>query len=82
MRAKCPHCQDGCDKCDGGFTEVLFARGRLYTRHCTDAECGFDNGGVIVGPDARPESTLNTPPRDCVQCGAAVEWQRVGESSS
>lgn len=45
LKAKCPHCQSGCDKCTDGFTTVEFPEGDWYTRHCTNPLCGFDNGG-------------------------------------
>ena len=57
-----------------------FAKGKLYTRHCTNSECGFDNGGLIVG-DKSPvsEKRLEIPPDPCIRCGSFAEWLLVGE---
>ena len=78
MRAKCPHCRDGCDRCGGiGYQEARFATGALYTRHCTNLECGFDNGGRIVGPDSPVD--VEEPPEPCLHCGSFAEWLLIGE---
>jgi hypothetical protein len=46
MKAKCPHCANGCKECSEGFIEVRFPaaeEGRLFARICND--CGAEAGG-------------------------------------
>lgn len=73
MKAKCPFCEDGCEKCTDGHTEATFASGTLWARHCN--ACGEDNGGCIFkGPPQRK-------PMDCVWCKSAdVIWLEVGDT--
>ena len=74
MRAKCPKCVDGCVGCDGGYVELSVAEGEWYTRHCTNEECGFDNG-------ACHEDFLDDELGCCVMCGkGGVEWMLLSES--
>ena len=78
MRAKCPHCNDGCERCDyrGVVYEITCKSGTLYTRACLNPDCGYKNGGSITdGPP--PEVTL-WEPGPCVMCGKYVEWELVG----
>lgn len=78
MKAKCPHCQDGCDRCEEGFMEVGFASGALYTSHCN--ACGEDNGGRIA--NSRFPREKWQPPGDCVWCKSLdVIWLEIGEIS-
>ena len=70
MRAKCPYCQDGCEKCDGGYVPVGFAKGNWFTRRCQT--CGFENGVRITPLDAPA-----TQPGACVMCGGMVEWKKI-----
>lgn len=63
MRAKCPHCNDGCEKCEAGYVQASFAGGQWYARRCQNPECGFDNGARAAAfglPDID---------RPCVICG-------------
>jgi hypothetical protein len=77
MKAKCPYCEKGCDKCKEGYIEVSFTKGKIYTRHCDD--CGFDNGGRIV-PSEYPRPTEKLYP--CVNCGSEkVRWLDTGVTS-
>lgn len=81
MKALCPHCfGSGCEKCNGGHTEVSFAQGKLYTRACKSPTCGFENGGCIVGPGSRWSTIDERPePDDCIVCGAPTKWLLVGD---
>jgi hypothetical protein len=74
MKAKCPYCDSGCSQCKGGFIEVGFLKGRVFTRHCED--CGFDNGGrVVEHGDSPPEKK----PEPCVRCGSEkMSWEDTG----
>ena len=48
MMAKCPHCDDGCDKCEGGFVDVTFASkdvGHYHSIICN--QCDRSVGGVL-----------------------------------
>lgn len=51
MKAKCPHCNSGCDKCQDGYTEVSFPSGpgvKFWRKVCKD--CGGIAGGCFSGP--------------------------------
>lgn len=76
MKAKCPHCTSGCDRCDHtGFITVKFAQGDLYTRACTTFECGFENGGLI---------SKTTPTHDsgpCLRCKGPTKWQLIAKEN-
>lgn len=84
MEAKCPYCEEGCEKCEDGTLEVKMAEGALYTIKCQDPVCGFENGGRIVGPGLPPlppegltdwGSTL-----ECVMCEAEAKYELIGWS--
>jgi len=68
MKAKCPHCNDGCDKCTDGFTEAFFAEGDWFTRLCENPRCLFVNGGRIC--EGFPPETSGP----CVVCGGETRW--------
>lgn len=79
--AMCPHCGGkGCKRCENkGTREARFAEGDWYTRHCTNPECGFNNGGRIVPAGTHPDD--HDHPGDyegddkCVVCGErTVKW--------
>jgi hypothetical protein len=71
MKAKCPHCLTGCDKCEDGFIQVSFAVGSIFTRKCRNPDCEFENGGrVSVGV---PLGLSNA----CVICGAPTAWVKI-----
>jgi hypothetical protein len=75
MKAKCPHCKTGCDKCDNGYFDTHVAVGDWYTRHCK--ECKMDNG-VRVATEFLPPQSEWPSPNPCVFCGSAnMEWQKV-----
>ncbi len=71
MKAKCPDCESGCSKCDGGFFEARIADGEWYTRLCV--ECGFENGVCILGTDNK----FLGIPSPCIQCDGRVVWKWV-----
>lgn len=51
MKAKCPHCHDGCPQCTGGFVDATIPSGPDVTRYdkvCED--CGTVAGGCVTGP--------------------------------
>jgi len=73
MKAKCPYCENGCEKCDDGFTEARFASGNLFTRACKNKECGCENGGRIV--ETFPEESSGP----CIMCNGETEWLFLGE---
>lgn len=73
MKAKCPYCHDGCEKCSAGFLSVSFATGDLYTRECTNPNCEFQNGGRIVEKGTVPKDHLDP----CIYCGSRCEWFHV-----
>lgn len=69
MKAKCPHCNNGCEKCQGtGFISVSFAEGDLFTRLCLNPRCQFVNGGRIC--DGFPPESSGP----CVICGGETDW--------
>lgn len=81
--AMCPHCGgEGCKRCENkGTREARFAEGDWYTRHCTNPECGFNNGGRIVPAGTHPDDPGNEHPGDydgddkCVVCGEqTAKW--------
>ena len=84
MKAKCPHCQTGCDKCTGGFIEVQFPDNeRLYARKCW--VCGFENGGRFV-PANKPDiqgdlvRLMEKHSGQCLRCdNPDVVWELIGE---
>lgn len=77
MKAKCPYCQTGCDKCKDGYTTVSMATGALYTRHCN--ACDEDNGGRIAAATGTPPEQWR-PPGPCVWCHSPdVIWLLIGE---
>lgn len=71
MKAKCPTCESGCDKCVDGFREVQLAEGLWHTRACTSPECLFENGVRIS------KEPLQGPSGPCIACGAPTEWLAV-----
>lgn len=71
MKAKCPHCEAGCSKCEDGYFEVKFALGDVYTRACSSATCGFENGGRIS------TTLLEGECGPCVRCSGPAHWKRV-----
>ena len=69
MKAKCPHCVSGCEKCKGtGQLDVSFAEGDWFTRLCLNPECLFVNGGRIC-EGFPPESS-----GPCVICEGETKW--------
>jgi hypothetical protein len=48
LKAKCPHCHDGCEKCFEGYAEVTFGTedSVLYSLICND--CGASVGGGFL----------------------------------
>lgn len=80
MDAKCPHCKSGCEHCEDGFIQVQFARGRLYTKKCSDPKCGFENGGRITGEGLPPITDDLGDPMDCIICKAEASWVPVEEA--
>ena len=64
MKAKCPHCKDGCEKCDKGFVEVDFAEGITYDLVCK--KCGQVVGFHI--------DEGNDPPTDATAEHACCLW--------
>lgn len=81
MQAKCPRCfalDPECPKCEGtgegtGEVAVGFASGNLFTRHCLNGACDFDNGGYITQDSYPP-----TPSGLCVKCNGPTEWLNLG----
>ena len=73
MKAKCPCCISGCNKCDqSGKIDVKLAEGNLWTRACVI--CGFENGGRIEKGDKEPKELSGK----CVMCGAPTRWVLLG----
>lgn len=75
MKAKCPYCDKGCEKCQNGMMELCFATGDWFTRECLSPECGFHNGGRIC-EGFPPESS-----GACVLCGGETRWLYLGRIS-
>lgn len=85
MDAACPACigedakTEECKECSGtGTITVGFAEGALYTKTCVDPQCGYQNGGRIVGPGLPPIEDTQGSPMDCIICGAEAEYVLVG----
>jgi hypothetical protein len=74
MPAKCPYCEDGCEKCEEGITQARFASGNLFTRACQNPECGFENGGYITTMSLPSESSGK-----CIRCGLETNWKHLGD---
>lgn len=75
MKAKCPHCETGCGKCDGGQIDVSLAKGNIFTRVCQNsAECGFVNGGYVS--DSFPMRSSG----ECQMCGSETQWMLMEEA--
>jgi len=77
MKAKCPYCQDGCEKCSNGFIEASFKKdGKYWTRVCQNRkECGFVNGGHWVDEGFPLESS-----GACIICGSPIDWMLLEEA--
>lgn len=68
MKAKCPHCNDGCARCQRGYIEVSFPEGpgvQLWLKVCR--VCGAEAGGCFSGPGL-PEPCVS-PYAVCPACG-------------
>jgi hypothetical protein len=79
MKAKCPHCRNGCEKCDGGYFEASIAVGDWYTRHCN--QCGFDNG-CRVATEFMPPFAEWAKPNPCIYCkNEDMQWLLVAKST-
>ncbi len=75
MKAKCPFCESGCEKCTDGYTEASFASGTIWTRHCN--ACEEDNGGSIREGEEPPKHK----PGNCVWCESTdVVWLKIGDT--
>lgn len=51
MKAKCPYCEAGCDKCQEGYIDVRFAtidEGHYHFMVCNN--CGCETGGHLHRP--------------------------------
>lgn len=66
LRAKCPHCVAGCDRCDDGYVRASVAPGPWKYRVCLG--CGRANEGRAVSFGI-PE------PEPCVFCDGKTEWR-------
>jgi hypothetical protein len=53
LKAKCPHCDIGCEKCSEGYTEVTFGTkdSVMYSLICRD--CGSNVGGGLLDSETR-----------------------------
>ena len=71
-----------CPECNGaGFLKAEFAKGVLYTDECTNPECGFQNGGFIVGQTSAYKTLEDRgDPRPCVRCGSEVKYKKLGDT--
>ena len=79
MRAKCPYCDNGCDKCKKGYLEVSFETGYIFTIKCQNPECGFENGMRI---DKRENfDKLVLPVIKCVKCDGETRYLKIGNTS-
>lgn len=66
MKAKCPYCDDGCDKCEDGYIEVSVHIEKAYTIKCID--CEGENGCRLAGPGLPP--LPERPDIPCIDCGS------------
>lgn len=65
--AKCPYCQDGCDRCNNGYVEATLSDARpIYTIQCLNEECKFVNGAHFGKP--------NEPSGSCCVCYGETRW--------
>lgn len=78
MRAKCPYCDDGCNRCEDGFFESTFSDGPIFVLECLSEDCGFANGAQILGPDLPP---LRRGEIRCAMCDHMAEWSLYGWSA-
>jgi hypothetical protein len=81
MKAKCPFCLGGknanCEKCHStGSMSVGFAEGNIWTRKCTNPECGVENGGCIVKGDKEPQEASGP----CPWCKCPTHWLFLGNT--
>lgn len=68
MKAKCPHCDEGCTSCDGGLIDVSFPEGpdvKFWETMCKD--CGGVNGGQFTWK-GRPVAVVSCYAA-CPECG-------------
>lgn len=80
IEGTCPKCLGkGCAECNNGKATFRFGKGDIYTQHCTNSECGFNNGGRIDFDPKRPPSAWK-PPGPCLHCGGETVWRLVGVS--
>lgn len=89
MNALCPFClneddsRPTCDECGGsGALTIDIAEGALYTMRCKSPDCGFENGGRIVGPGLLPIEGDETVVRVCIVCGFGADYELVTWVSS
>lgn len=71
MKAKCPFCDSGCEKCENGFMEITIVKGMwIYRVCCNQEECGFVNGGSAYdgSRDLDEDDT-------CIICDGPTEWK-------
>ena len=73
MKAKCPFCQSGCDKCKEGFVEVELSKGLVYDLKCN--KCGSIVGFHIDDGDNPPEKDMSD--MCCVICDDPQDLQWV-----
>jgi hypothetical protein len=74
MKAKCPYCQDGCDKCDSGFIEVLMLD-KYVAQVCNS--CGRSVGGWAVGEGLPPLPSKPNPFAICPWCNTNdLRWEK------
>lgn len=69
LKAKCPDCNEGCDKCFNGYTEVTFGAedSIMYSLICNDCEtCA--GGGFIDSKSAKMLECLGKHAM-CPGCG-------------
>ena len=77
MKALCPYCLgEGCEACQHSkAVNAEFATDSLFTEECTNAECGFQNGGRIFDGESPPEK-----PEPCIFCKSPTRWLKIGEN--
>jgi len=68
MKAKCPYCDKGCDKCNEGYIEVKFSTEGHYHYMICNA-CGENNGGHLHTKD-RPLPEKPSKYSVCPHCGS------------